>query len=114
MLWAREEDMGEEMRDKLRLKERSKQRSEQKAGRAGVAGAGSGWRPAGARFTSLTRLHVMDPLNKVPFFLPIKLSSILEPQHLAVQVELHVYADKEETHDCCLFGRSRCSTSFHI
>jgi hypothetical protein len=39
--------------------------------------------------TSHTSLHVMDPLNKVFFFL-IKLSSILEPQHLAVQVEPHV------------------------
>ena len=70
MLWAREDGKiwvkrGDETRDELRLEERSKERSEQKAGRAGVAGAGSGWRPAGPRLTSL---HVMDPLNKVFFF----------------------------------------------
>jgi hypothetical protein len=113
MLWAREEDMGEETRDKLRLKERSKERSEQKAGRAGVAGAGSGWRPEGARPHQPHQLPRDGP-HSIRFFLLIKLSSILEPQHLAVQVELHVYTDKEEAHDCCLFGRSRCSTSFHI
>lgn len=59
------EETRDETRDELGLKERSKERSEQKAGRAGVAGAGSGWRPAGAHLTSHPSHHVMDPLNKV-------------------------------------------------